>query len=99
MSHSSVKNYMHIIFCTKKRATPIHSEIENRLHSYIVGISQRNKVPILKINGTDDHIHILLNLHPSIALANLIREFKSYSTAWMKKNGYPHFSWQKGYGG
>jgi REP element-mobilizing transposase RayT len=99
MSHSCVTNYIHVIFCTKKRATPIHPEIENRLYSYIVGIAKNNKTPILKINGTDDHIHILLNLHPSIALATLVKEFKSYSTAWMKKNGYPEFSWQKGYGG
>ena len=99
MSHSCIENYLHIIFSTKNRAPLIIPEIEERLHSYIVGISKKLKVPILKINGMEDHIHILLKLHPSIALATLIKEYKAYSSGWMKKIGYPQFNWQEGYGG
>ena len=99
MAHSIVENYLHIIFSTKYRSVPIHSSLEERLYSYIVGISKQKNVTILRINGTDDHIHILLKLHPSVALADLIRDYKSYSTAWIKKNGFPNFAWQIGYGG
>lgn len=99
MSHSCIENYLHIIFSTKNREPLIVPEIEARLHSYIVGISKRQKVPVIKINGMEDHVHILLKLHPSVALATLIKEFKVYSTAWMKRSGYPGFAWQEGYGG
>ena len=97
MSHSCIENYLHIIFSTKNREPFIVPEIEERLHSYIVGISRQRKVPILKINGREDHIHILLKLHPSIALATLIKEYKAYSSGWMKKCGYPQFNWQEGW--
>lgn len=51
------------------------------------------------MNGVEDHVHILMNLHPSIALANLIRDIKLQSGNWMKSN--PDFAdfqgWADGY--
>jgi REP element-mobilizing transposase RayT len=44
----------------------------------------------------EDHIHILSDLHPSVALADYIREIKVSSSKWMKASGYfPDF---KGWG-
>jgi len=99
MPHSCVENYLHIIFSTKNREPLIHHDIETRLHSYLVGISRKRKVPILKINGMEDHIHMLIKLHPSVALATLLKEYKAYSSSWMKKQGASSFAWQNGYGG
>ena len=50
------------------------------------------------INGTDNHVHILLKLHPTIALSVLLKELKSYSSGWMKSIGHTNFGWQDGYG-
>jgi len=99
MSHSSVRNYLHIIFATRGRDSLIAPEIENDLYAYLVAIANKKKVIIQKINGVDDHIHMLVILHPAVALATLMKELKSYSTGWMKRKGYPQFSWQEGYGG
>ena len=46
----------------------------------------------------DDHTHIVLKMHQDVALSNLMKELKSYSSGWMKKVGYHEFSWQEGYG-
>jgi len=99
MSHSCVENHVHLIFATKERAELIIPEIECRLHQYITGIARRRESPILIVNGVVDHIHILIRLHPSVALATVVKELKAYSTGWMKKQGCEQFSWQKGYGG
>ncbi len=99
MSHTSVQNYLHIIFGTKKREPLILPDMEKRLYSYLGGISTKRKSPILTINGMEDHIHLLIVLHPVVPLSTLIRELKSYSTGWMKKEGNPDFGWQEGYGG
>jgi REP element-mobilizing transposase RayT len=41
----------------------------------------------------EEHIHILSDLHPSVALADYIKEIKVASSKWMKASGYfPHFS-------
>ena len=46
-----------------------------------------------------DHIHMLIDLHPSVALADLVRELKSKSSFWLKRCGmFPKFdSWNPEY--
>jgi len=51
------------------------------------------------MGGTSDHIHILTHLHPSIALATLVKDIKTASSGYIKdKKLFPYFSkWQDGY--
>jgi REP element-mobilizing transposase RayT len=46
----------------------------------------------------ENHIHILSDLHPTVALADFIKEIKTASNTWMKETGmYPKFtSWAEG---
>ena len=46
-----------------------------------------------------NHIHILSDLHPTVALADFIKEIKTASNVWMKETGkYSKFtSWAEGY--
>lgn len=49
----------------------------------------------------EEHIHILSDLHPSIALADYIRDIKTASSVWLKQSGnFPDFKgWAEGYAG
>ncbi len=46
-----------------------------------------------------EHIHILCDLHPTIALADYLRDMKSSSSIWLKESGkFPEFEgWADGY--
>ncbi|MBN4066808.1 IS200/IS605 family transposase [Simkania negevensis] len=99
MGHSCVENYIHLIFATRLREDLILSSMESRLHSYLCGIARKRNSSVIIINGTANHLHLLLRLHPTIALSTLVKELKSYSTGWMKKQDQAQFSWQVGYGG
>ena len=46
-----------------------------------------------------EHIHILCDLHPTIALADYLRDMKSSSSSWLKESGkFPEFEgWADGY--
>jgi REP element-mobilizing transposase RayT len=48
----------------------------------------------------EDHIHILTHVHPSIALASLVKDIKIASAEYIKKKRlFSNFnSWQEGYG-
>lgn len=52
-----------------------------------------------QINGIENHTHILTHLHPSIALAELVKDIKVSSNLFIKeKNLFPNFvGWQIGY--
>jgi putative transposase len=47
----------------------------------------------------EEHIHILCDLHPSVALADFMRDMKSSSSLWMKESRkFPDFTgWADGY--
>jgi len=47
----------------------------------------------------EDHIHILCDLHPTIALADYVRDIKTSSSIWLKQSGkFSDFiGWVDGY--
>ncbi len=55
---------------------------------------------LLAIGGVADHIHILLNLKPSLALSDMVRDIKANSSRFVNEKGWVKgkFSWQEGFG-
>ncbi len=49
---------------------------KEQLYKYIWGILKKKNCHLYRINGVEDHIHIFTHLHPSISLANLIKDTK-----------------------
>ncbi|SKB75157.1 REP element-mobilizing transposase RayT [Soonwooa buanensis] len=92
--------YYQIVFSTKHRKPALDIEHEEELYKYIWGILKNNNCKLYRINGMPDHIHIFTDLHPSIALSDLVRDIKVASNLWMKQSGlFPEFEeWQSGYG-
>jgi len=90
----------HIVFSTKDREPVLAVERRRDLFAYVWGILKNNQCHLYRLNGVADHLHILTSLHPSVALANLIKDIKIASSAWIKDNNvFPGFShWQDGYG-
>jgi REP element-mobilizing transposase RayT len=100
MTQALVDVALHIVFSTKNRQPLISQEIEEELFKYICGTAKNLKCPVIKINGVEDHIHLLLQFGKKMAICDLISEIKSSSSRWIKTKGdqYRHFSWQSGYG-
>ena len=89
----------HIVFATKHREPTITQEHKRDLYAYIHGIIKNRKCNLFRINGMADHIHILVDVHPSVAIADLVKEIKQWSSHWLKTDSrFPLFSnWGEGY--
>lgn len=89
----------HIIFRTKHSRMAISKDVSERLYQYIWTIIKNRKCVLFRINGMEDHIHILSDLHPAVALSDYIKEIKVASSKWMKETGdFPYFEgWSVGY--
>ncbi len=94
MSHT--RFLFHIVFATKDRFPLIAPRWESELYKYITGIVRNLRGRVIEINGTADHIHILVSLAPCDFPA-LMRELKASSPRWAKRH-HPKFSWQRRYG-
>lgn len=85
----------HIVFCTYNRKNTLPHAFHGELYKYIWGIIQKRKGFLYKIGGTENHIHILSDLHPTVCLSDYIKEIKTGSNQWMKKTGnFPLFESQ-----
>jgi REP element-mobilizing transposase RayT len=89
-----------IVFSTKSREPSLDATNRKDLFKYIWGILKNKKCHLYQIGGVEDHLHIITHIHPSVALADLVKDIKLASTAYIKaQNIFPCFGgWQDGYG-
>ncbi|MGO8786772.1 MAG: IS200/IS605 family transposase [Terriglobia bacterium] len=89
----------HIVFSTKERQPTLKADRRQDLFRYIWGILKNRESHLYRINGSDDHVHLLTSLHPTVNLANLVKDIKTGSSLWIKEEAvFPMFShWQDGY--
>jgi len=90
----------HIVFSTKDREKCLSEDRRPDLYRYVWGIVKNNNTHLYRINGTEDHVHILSGLHPSVSLADFVKDIKLGGSGWIKQQRvFPRFShWQEGYG-
>src|SRR5258708_6296019 len=90
----------HIVFSTKDRTPVLTQHRREDLFRYISGIIKNRSGHLYRINGVDDHLHILTSLHPTFSLSDFVKEIKTGSARWIKENAvFSKFSnWQEGYG-
>jgi REP element-mobilizing transposase RayT len=100
MATTFTRLLVHIVFSTKNRTELIKPEIEADLYAYMKGIAKNHDSPVLAINGTADHVHLLVSLSKGVAVAVLLENLKKDSSVWIKTQGpqYKRFYWQEGYG-
>ena len=100
MAHSYTSTLFHCVFSTKERRKLIDLELEERLWPYLGGIARDNGMKALAIGGIEDHVHLLLSLPSTLAIAKAIQLLKGNSSKWVHES-FPErrdFSWQEGYG-
>lgn len=92
--------YYQIVFSTKHRKPVLVEAHEDQLYKYIWGIVKNKNCRLYRINGMPDHIHLFVDLHPSVSLSNFVKDIKIAGNSWIKQSGlFPDFEeWQSGYG-
>jgi putative transposase len=98
MSHTSGNILLHLIFSTQGRRALIKPEFRDDLFAYLGGIIREMHGTALIINGTADHVHMLLRVRPVHSPAEIARVVKTNSSRWVREKWSPKFAWQTGYG-
>lgn len=100
MKHSFVRNWLHIIWATKKRERIFQFGHRKEISKFFIEKSKEENVPLLNLNIQPEHIHCLINLPADICLADYLKKMKGASSYWINKDSIINtkFSWQRGYG-
>ena len=91
---------LHVIFSTKYRRRVLVDPWRDDLFAYIGGTVKDHKATLLKSGGIEDHVHLLLRVHPEFAISKTIQLLKANSSKWMNEQRKTklQFAWQRGYG-
>ena len=87
MANTYTQIHLHIIFAVKYRDGAIQISWKDELYKYITGIIQERKHKLIIINGMPDHVHILIGMHPTQSIAELLQDIKGNSSTWINSSG------------
>jgi REP element-mobilizing transposase RayT len=101
VAQSLARLWTHLIFSTKERF-PFLSDPSVRadMHAYLATVLRTHDCPTLIVGGCSDHVHALFSLSRNHSIAQIVKEVKRTSSAWIKtvERRYSKFHWQNGYG-
>jgi putative transposase len=84
------KNNLHLIFVTKYRQNAITLEMITRLKEIFHETCLQMDSELLEFNGEDDHVHLMVSVHPKVAVANLVGKLKGKSAYILRKEFWHH---------
>ena len=99
MSSSHHGILIHVVFSTKQRFKLLHKDWRDDLFAYMGGIATEHKSKLLRSGGVEDHVHLLMKIHPKFAISDTIKLIKGNSSRWINDNKKiaARFEWQRGY--
>ena len=71
-------------------------KIRPDVFAYLGGIVRTLNANALIINGTVDHVHILVRIRPAQSVAEIVRVVKANSSRWAKGRWSKDFAWADG---
>jgi REP element-mobilizing transposase RayT len=95
MSSTHLSLHGHVIFGTKYQRPLIAVDWRSRLHAWIGGAIRTLDVVPVSVGGVADHVHLLIGFRATHRLADIMRDVKRASSAWVHESiGDQEFLWQ-----
>jgi REP element-mobilizing transposase RayT len=104
MAHRFFQVYIHLVWRTKFNRPVLTGELELFVHRQMRTLGTSLKLDPLAVNSAWNHTHSLFGWHPSVAIADAVRQMKScIASEWnagVDAGIYkgPRLEWQVGYG-
>ena len=90
---SYVQLLYHVVIRTKSSEPTLSLEHSDELYRYIWGILKNKNSVLYRVNGMEEHVHILFSLHPTIALSDFVRDLKVETSKMLKRTaGFERFT-------
>jgi REP element-mobilizing transposase RayT len=92
--------YLHCVWGTWDRLPLITPQVESRLYAAILAKCKELKCELIALGGVEDHVHLLVRIPTTLAVAALLKEVKGVSSHLMTHKITPDefFKWQGAYG-
>lgn len=77
--------HVHLIFVTKYRRGIFDADALDKLRTHFGRVSMDFEARLTEFNGERDHVHLLVEYPPKVAISTLVRSLKGVSSRMLRK--------------
>ena len=77
--------HAHLVFVTKYRHRVFADRHLQRMEEIMRGVCHDFECELVEFNGEDNHVHLLVNFPPKVALSRLVNSLKGVSSRRMRQ--------------
>jgi putative transposase len=77
--------HVHLIFVTKYRRKVFDGEAIDRLNTHFSRVCGDFESRLVEMNGEADHVHLLVEYPPKVAVSSLVRSLKGVSSRLLRQ--------------
>jgi len=81
--------HVHLVFVTKYRREVFNAAILRELEEIFGSVCHDFGASLEEFNGEGDHVHLLINYPPTVALSRLVNSLKGVSSRLLRKKEHP----------
>ena len=87
--------HAHLVFVTKYRRGVFRQEHLDSLRRILADVCKDFDAELIEFNGERDHVHLLINYPPKVALSTLVNSLKGVSSRLLRKEFGDFHPWLK----
>ena len=81
--------HVHLVFVTKFRREVFTKQILADLKDIFSSVCADFQAELVEFDGEDDHVHLLVNYPPKVAVSTLVNSLKGVSSRMIRKKNNP----------
>ena len=81
--------HVHLVFVAKYRREVFTKEVLDDLRDIFSKVCTDFEAELIECDGEDDHVHLLVNYPPKVAVSQLVNSLKGVSSRMIRKKDYP----------
>ncbi|PXA23484.1 IS200/IS605 family transposase [Proteus mirabilis] len=78
--------HVHLVFVTKYRRKIFDQDAIEKLRCYFASVCADFNVELVEMDGERDHVHLLINYPPKLAISNLVNSLKGVSSRLLRRD-------------
>ena len=84
--HCVFNMHVHLVFVTKYRKDVFTKPMLDAMEGMFKKVCLNFEAELTEFNGEDDHVHLLINYPPKVAVSNLVNSLKGVSSRHLRKD-------------
>jgi REP element-mobilizing transposase RayT len=94
------RTFYHIVWTTHERRPQIEARFDGRLFAEMLATAQRLGATVHAVNGTADHVHMVVSVPPTVALSAFVGQLKGGAAHFVNHECVVEtpLVWERGYG-